>query len=152
MKKVAGMLLSCALGLGLFTGALAQPQFEKPEDAIKYRQSALALMGAHSGGLAPVMRGRVPFDAEQVKAEVAILKSLSSLPWKAFGEGTQGGNSLPKVWEDSAKFQEAAKTMQDNVDKLSAAADTGDFDKIRAAYADTGASCKACHDSFRQRR
>jgi len=152
MKKIAGVLLSCAAMLGVAAGASAQPQFEKAEDAIKYRQSALALMGAHSGGLAPIMRGRVPFDAEQVKAEVAILESLAGLPWKAFGEGTEGGNAKPEVWKDSAEFQQAAKTLQENVAKLADAADTGDFDKIRAAYADTGASCKACHDSFRQRR
>lgn len=152
MKKTAALVLSCVTAVGCMSMAQAEPQFEKAEDAIKYRQSALALMGAHSGGLAPMMRGRVPFDAEHVKAEVGVLKSLAGLPWKGFGEGMQGGNARPAVWEDSAKFEAAARTLQENVDKLSQAAETGDFDRIRAAYADTGASCKACHDSFRQRR
>lgn len=151
MKKIAGLLLACAAALPL-SAIQAQPQFDKPEDAIKYRQSAFALMGAHSGGLAPIMRGRAPFDAEHVKAEVAILQSLSGLPWKAFGEGTQGGGARAEIWEDSAKFEAAARKLEENVGKLVAAADSGDFDKVRAAYGETGASCKACHDSFRQRR
>lgn len=146
------ILLSCALALPLTTAAQAQPQFEKPEDAIAYRQSALKLMGAHFGGLAPVMRGRTPYDAAEVQAEVELVRTLAKLPWKAFGEDAKGGNARPAVWEDSEKFRQAAGNLQTSLDQLGRAAASGDFDTVRAAYADTAATCKACHDSFRQRR
>lgn len=152
MKRFRAAWLFAA-AMVMFTGAAqAEPQFDKPEDAIAYRQSALKLMGAHSGGLAQIMRGRAPFDAQHVKSEVAILQTLAALPWKAFGEGTEGGNARPSVWQDSDTFKKAAQTMQQNVARLREAATTEDLGKIRAAYADTAASCKACHDSFRQRR
>ena len=41
---------------------------------------------------------------------------------------------------------------QANLAKLSAAADAGDLDKLRVAFGETGASCKACHDSYRAKK
>ncbi len=151
MKSLAKALACCALALPC-TIAVAQPVFEKPDDAIAYRQSALKLLGAHFSGLAPMMRGRVPFNAEQAQQEIAVLRSLSALPWKAFGEGTEGGNARPAVWQDSAKFQQAAKDLEASMGRLVQVSGSGDFDSIRAAYGDVANSCKACHDSFRQRR
>ncbi len=39
-------VFALALTAGLFSGA-ARAQFQKPEDAIKYRQAAFTLMGNH---------------------------------------------------------------------------------------------------------
>lgn len=46
MKKVMLSLLAAA---GFVAVVPAQAQFAKPEDAIKYRQSAYTLMGNHMG-------------------------------------------------------------------------------------------------------
>ena len=35
------------------------------------------------------------------------------------------------------------------VEKLNAAAQTGKLEEIKAAYGETGATCKSCHDTFR---
>lgn len=150
-------LMALALACSLATPLVASAQenvtpFEKAEDAIKYRQSALTLTGSYFGRMAPVMRGRAPYDAEAIKADVAVLKTLSALPWQGFGPGTEGGNARPEVWSDNANFQQAAKNYQDSVTQLVAAADSGDFDRVRAAYGETANTCQACHKAFRQRR
>lgn len=44
--------------------APASAQFAKPEDAIKYRQSALFVMGQHFGRIGAMANGKVPFDAK----------------------------------------------------------------------------------------
>eukprot|EP01036_Dinobryon_divergens_P054762 gene54762-73173_t len=44
--------------------APASAQFAKPEDAIKYRQSALFVMAQHFGRIGAMANGRVPFDAK----------------------------------------------------------------------------------------
>ena len=49
LLRVSLKALIPALTLSITTPAMAQ--FAKPEDAIKYRQSAFALMGAHMGRL-----------------------------------------------------------------------------------------------------
>ena len=57
-----------------------------------------------------------------------------------------------RIWSDAAGFKQKQQAFQDNIVKLSAAADAGDLDKLRAAFGDVGASCKACHDSYRKKK
>ena len=131
----------------------AQAQFAKPEDAVKYRQSALQLIASHFGRMQPVMKGQVPYDAAAIKANVELLKTLSVLPWAGFVEGSQAGTSAkPEVWSDAAGFKAAQSKFEGAVDKLAVAANSGDLDRVRAAFGDVGASCKACHDSYRVKK
>ncbi|MBV7485715.1 cytochrome c [Bordetella sp. BOR01] len=143
--------VACSSVMSLWsTPTLAQ--FAKPADAIKYRQSALTLIGSHFGRMQPVMKGQAPYDAAQIKANVQILNTLAELPWAAFGPGTEGGEARPEVWSDAAGFQQKRDRLKENLAKLTAAADSGDLDKVRAAFGDVGASCKACHDSYRKKK
>ena len=146
---VAMMLL-----IGSFTVVPAQAQFAKPEDAIKYRQSALSVMGTHFGRLAGMAQGKVPYDAKAAADSAAVVEFMSKLPWAAFGEGTdQGVNTKAKaeIWSDNAKFKDAAEKMQAEVVKLAAAAKTGKFDDLKTAVGATGGTCKNCHDNFRSK-
>ncbi|MGK4924058.1 c-type cytochrome [Bordetella hinzii] len=147
MKKLTAFIaLACA--------AVAMPaaaQFAKPQDAVKYRQAALTVMAFHFSRMQPVVRGQAPYDAAQIKANVDILKTLAALPWAGFGPGTEGGDAKPEVWSNAADFKDKQQRLVDNVGKLSAAADSGDLAKVRAAFGDVGASCKACHDVYRKK-
>jgi cytochrome c556 len=146
---VAMMLL-----IGSFTSVPALAQFAKPEDAIKYRQGSLAVMGAHFGRLAAMAQGKIPYDAKAAADNAAVVEFMSKLPWAAFGEGTdQGGNTKakPEIWSDNAKFKDAAEKMQAEVVKLGAAAKTGKLDDLKTAVSATGGSCKNCHDNFRNK-
>lgn len=132
----------------------AYAQFAKAEDAIKYRQSALFVMGQHFTRLAAMAQGKIPYDAKAAADNAAVVDAMSKLPWAAFGEGTeQGGNTKakPEVWSDSAKFKEAAEKMQAEVIKLNAAAKTGKLEDLKSAVGATGGTCKNCHDNFRNK-
>jgi cytochrome c556 len=138
--------------LALVTALPASAQFQKPEDAVKYRQSALFVMGNHFGRIGAMVNNRVPFDAAQAQASADIAVMMSKLPYVAFVEGTDKvGNTraLPEVWSKRADFDAAAKKMQDEMLKLQAATKTGNLDQIKAAFGETGKSCKACHDNYR---
>jgi len=146
---VAMMLL-----IGSFSSVPALAQFAKPEDAIKYRQSSLSVMGTHFGRLAGMAQGKIPYDAKAAADNAAVVEFMSKLPWAAFGEGTdQGGNTKakPEIWSDNAKFKDAAEKMQAEVAKLAVAAKTGKLDDLKTAVGATGGSCKNCHDSFRNK-
>ena len=67
------MLLAVATVIGLASALPASAQFQKPEDAIKYRQSAMFVMGNHMGRLGAMVQGRVPFDATQASANACLL-------------------------------------------------------------------------------
>lgn len=129
----------------------AQAQFAKPEDAIKYRQSAFSLMGAHFGRIGAMVNGRVPFDAKVAADNAALLKTLSTLPGAAFPAGSEsGGNTRAKaeIWKDNAKFVAAYEKMVAALDKLPAAA--GDAGALKTAFGAAAATCKGCHDDFRR--
>ena len=151
-------MLKTVLYTSLFMSAClsfpAQAQFAKAEDAIKYRQSALFVMGQHFTRLAAMAQGKIPFDAKAAADNAAVVETMSTLPWAAFGEGTdQGGNTKAKseVWTENAKFKEAAEKMQAEVIKLSAATKTGKLEDLKSAVGATGGTCKNCHDNFRNK-
>ena len=130
----------------------AAAQFQKPEDAIKYRQSALTVMANHFGRIAAMAAGRAPFDAKAAADNSAIVMTMVRLPYTAFGEGTDKGmpnRAKPEIWSQNAKFRDLAEKMAAEVAKLDAAAKSGNLDAIKAAVSATGGACKACHDDFR---
>ena len=149
MKKtiaLTGMLaaLACALP--------AQAQFAKPEDAIKYRKAGFTLMAAHFGRLGAMAQGRVPFDAKAAAENADVLATVAKLPWAAFGEGTDKGETRakPEILKEAAKFKEAADKNQAEIAKVVAAAKTGNLDNLKTAFGSAAPTCKACHDNFRK--
>lgn len=129
----------------------ARPRPAKPEDAIKYRKNALFVMQQHYARIGAMVGGKVPFDAKAAADNAAVAESMSKLPWAAFGEGTDKGDTKakPEIWTEQAKFKAGADKMQAEMTKLAAAARTGNLDNIKTAFAATSDTCKACHDNYR---
>jgi len=155
MKSLLSTLTMAGAALGCFGVALpAAAQFAKPEDAIKYRQSAFTVMGTHFGRIGAVVQGKAPYDAKTTAENASIALVMSPLPFTAFGEGTdKGGNTRakPEIWKEWDKFQAASKDMQAQMVKLDAAAKSGNLDAIKVAFGETGKTCKACHDKFQEK-
>jgi len=148
------MKIRHTLALAVLGATLALPsqaQFAKPEDAIKYRKNALFVMGQHFGRLGAMAQGRVPYDAKVAADNAAVLETVSKLPWAAFGEGTDKGDTRakPEIWKEPAKFKDATDKMQAEMVKVVAAAKSGKADDLKAVFAGAAGSCKNCHDNFR---
>lgn len=143
-------LASFALAVACAAMSLpAAAQFAKPDDAIKYRQSALFVMSQHFSRLGAMANGRAPHDAVAAAANAEVVASMARLPWAAFDPGTEGGKARPEVWTEDAKFKERQQRLIDETGKLVTAAKAGNLDALKAQFSPTAASCKACHDSFR---
>ena len=149
MKSFASLVLAAA---AVTLSVPASAQFAKPEDAIKYRQSALTVMATHFGRVGAMANGRVPFDAKALADNANIAEEMSKLPWAAFVDGSDKGTTRAKaeIWSDNAKFKAAAEKMQAEIVKLNAAAKAGNLDALKVAFGPAAASCKACHDNFRK--
>lgn len=148
-------LLAVAALAGAALSLPAAAQFQKPEDAIKYRQSAFTVMAGSLGRVGAMAQGRVPFDAKVAAEHANIVATVAALPFTGFVEGSDKGmphRAKPEIWRESAKFKAAADKMIVEVGKLDAAAKAGNLDAIKAAMGGVGASCKACHDDFRAER
>ena len=130
----------------------AAAQFQKPEDAVKYRKAAFTVMGTHFGRIGAMVQGRVPFDGAVAAANADIVKEISTLPYAGFVDGTSGtekGQPKANVWTERPKFDAAAKKMQDEVVKLAAAARTNNPEALKTAFGSAAGTCKSCHDDFR---
>ena len=149
MKK---LILAVAAVAGVMTALPAAAQFAKPEDAIKYRKAAFTVMASHFGRIGAMVQGKAPFDAKAAAENADIALMMSKLPYTAFPQGTDKGDTKakPEIWTEGDKFRAAATKMQDEMAKLNAAAKTGNLDTIKAAFGPVGQSCKACHDEYRK--
>lgn len=59
LNKLSVLLVSGALLSPLWVST-ASAQFAKPEDAIKYRQSAFVVLASQFGRMQPTVKGQVP--------------------------------------------------------------------------------------------
>ncbi|GAB2488618.1 MAG: c-type cytochrome [Comamonas sp.] len=149
-KKALWTSLALATALAGFA-APASAQFAKAEDAVKYRQSALFVMGQHFGRLGAMANGKIPFDGKAAEANAEIVADMAKLPWAGFEAAHEGGKAKPEIWKEQAKFKDLAEKMQAETVKLAAAAKTNNLDNLKAAFGPAASSCKSCHDSFRNK-
>ena len=123
------------------TALPAAAQFQKPEDAINYRQSVMTIMSTHFGRIAGMAQGRVPFDAKVAADNAALVSAMAPLAFAAYGPGTDKGmpnRSTPEIWTKAAAFKAKSEELAAAVAKLDAAAKSGSLDQIKAAVGPVG--------------
>lgn len=136
------LLLSACGGSGI----PSQPKGEISEN----RTAAFKSMMPEFTRMGKMVKDEEPYDVEKFKQATAAFAESSKKPFTLFESDPQGnGRALPAVWSDAAKFKAEEENFAAAVEKLNAAAQTGKLDEIKAAYSETGSSCKSCHDSFR---
>ena len=148
------MKFAVSIALAAAACAVAAPasaQFAKPEDAVKYRQSAMFIMAQHFGRVGAMANGRVPYDAKVAADNAELVAEMAKLPWPGFGPGTDkiSQKAKPEIWAEPAKFKEHGDKLQAETGKLLAAAKTNNLDNLKTAFGATANTCKGCHDSFR---
>jgi cytochrome c556 len=149
MKK---LVTTASTLLALMVALPAAAQFAKPEDAIKYRKASFTVMSAHFGRVGAMATGKAPYDAKAAAENADIAAAMSKLPWAAFTEGSDKGETRakPEIWKDSAKYKEAGDKMQAELTKLAAAAKLGNVEALKTAFGPAASTCKGCHDNFRK--
>ena len=148
MKNAVRIVLAAAV---VVSALPATAQFQKPEDAVKYRQASFTVMAAHFGRIGAMVQGKVPFDAKAAQDNAALVETMSKLPWAGFGADTESVTSKakPEIWKEKAKFDQSSEKLLAAATSLNTAAKSGNLDTIKKAFGDTATTCKACHDDFR---
>jgi cytochrome c556 len=146
------LIVAMALMLGASLSLPAAAQFQKPEDAIKYRKAVFTVMANHLGRIGAMANGKVPFNAKLAAENAEVLTHMASLPWSAFVEGSDKGETRaqPDIWKETDKVKASANKMQEEIIKLNAAAKSGDLAQIKAAFNPVAKTCKSCHDQYRK--
>jgi len=150
-KRLLLTALAFALSAGVAQTASAQA---KPETLVKQRQAAMTLQGKYFGPLAGMAQGKVPYNADTVALNAALLDALSRMPWDGFTEATKDVKSaaLPAIWSEGAKFKEAQDNFQKAVQALVAVSRGGDEAAQKAAIGAVGKTCGGCHQNFREKQ
>lgn len=147
MKKNSILVLASLLAFS----SLASAQFNKPEDATRYRKAGFTIMAAHFSRIGAMVNGKAPFDAAAAASNAQLVEQVGTLPWAGFVAGSEDGSKAkPEVWTNAAKFKEAADKFRAESVKLTAAAKTGNADQLKTAFGATAATCKGCHDTFKK--
>ena len=148
MKFVAILAVAAA---AFSVAGPASAQFAKPEDAVKYRQSVMFVMSQHFGRVGAMANGRVPFDAKVATDNAEIVAEMAKLPWPGFAANTDKLSQKAKseIFSEQAKFKDHGDKLQAESVKLVAAAKTNNLDNLKTQFGNTAATCKACHDNYR---
>lgn len=152
-KKLLSTGLALALAVGYSAAALAQV---KPEIQVKQRQAAMTLQGKYFGPMAGMAQGKVPYNADTVAFNSAMLDALSRMAWDGFApaskDATVKNAALPAIWSEPAKFKEAQDTFQNAVQGLVKVSRGGDEAAIKTAIGGLGKTCGGCHQNFREKQ
>ena len=150
MKKRMTWVLVVAI-VGLLAGA-AFAQFAKTEDAVKYRQSVMSLIGTHFTRMGAVVKGEAPYNKEAFEKNAVLVDSLYRLPLDAFmAPGSDKGSGMKAdALTQKDKFTQMYNTTEAELAKLAAVAKGGDLNAIKPQFGAAGASCKACHDAYKK--
>jgi cytochrome c556 len=75
------------------------------------------------------------------------LARLAGIADTLFPEGSQGGDTLPAVWQKPDDFAKRMADFRSATADFAAAVDNGNA--IVPAFQKVGQSCKSCHDDYR---
>lgn len=93
-------------------------------------------------------------DMATVKEATALVASKSAELPSLFAEGTgpDAGETEAKanIWEEKDDFMAKAQDFHDAATKLNAMAMADNVAGFKEAFGETGGTCKACHDSYRE--
>jgi len=149
-KSLFAAAMAVVLGAGVAQSAFAQV---KPEILVKQRQAVMTLQGKYLGPLVAVAQVKAPYSAAAVQRNAGFLDNLSRMPWDTFDPSTRNEKTraLPVIYENNAKFKEAASRLENAISKLVELSRGGDEAAVKAQIGAIGKTCGGCHDDFRQK-
>ncbi len=139
----ARILAGAVAVVAFAAGAMAQ-------DVIQQRRDGLKGMARHMEAIKAVSdsrgdpRGLVP----QIDDMIAFFQRMP--PLFPAGSGSGDTRALPAVWSERAGFEQAAGNMVTQLQALRTVAASGDAAALPNAFRQTGATCGACHRSYRR--
>jgi cytochrome c556 len=156
MNKRFKTILAPALAVVIFAasaGVLAQ-QAPKPENLIKWRQSAFQVLAWNAGRIKSAVEGQYNKD-DVIKAANTIAAVANAGLGSLFPPGTEQGKgwhdttAKPELFKDTKHFAELGASFGKEATELATVAANGDPAAVKAQFAKLNRTCKACHDDFK---
>lgn len=130
---------------------------EAADAAIKARQGFFNMLNINMGALADMAKGDVAFDADAAKLAAANLEAAGSYDVTIhFPAGTSRDDldadrtaARAAIWDDPEAFAEKRAGLHEATSGAAEAIEGPE--SLGPLIARIGASCKACHDSYRHK-
>lgn len=116
------------------------------------RHEGMEKIGKATKAIGRELKASTP-DIKTIQDAAATIADLASKTggWFRPGTGPDVAKTAakPAIWENAADVATKDRDFQKAAQAFDAAAATGDVAQIKAAFADLGKTCKACHDKYR---
>ena len=137
----------------VFAFGAAYGQFARPEDAIKYRKSAMFLVLQHFKPMGAVVQGKADYDKDAFSANADAVAKLASLPLETtLVPGSDKGDTTitSAALENAGEFKKALDSFKTETAMLASSAKGGDLNAVKAQFGKVAQNCGACHKQFRK--
>ena len=132
------------------TGALAHQGVKNP--AVMARMDAMSAIGKSMKVLGGMAKEQVPFDKNSVQTALASIEKHAAMTPDLFEaiESDPKSESRPEIWEDFGDFSKKANALENAAASLSGKINS--VDDLGPAMTSLGATCKSCHELYREER
>ncbi|MDP1609469.1 MAG: cytochrome c [Sulfuritalea sp.] len=154
MKFKKFVVVTLAIG---FTGATLAQTIGKPEDQIRWRQSAYQTMAWNMGRIKANIEGT--YNKDQVVQAANVIQAIATSGMGALfqpstdsGKGWHDTNVKPEFFKPESKDQigKIAGAYIKEAKEMATVAASGDAAAVKTQFGKLGESCKACHEKFRK--
>ncbi len=147
------LLLAGAIALAA-TGAAVAQQAPKPENLIKWRQSAFQVVAWNSSRIKASLDGT--YNKDQVLRSASVIAAIANSGLGSlFAAGTETGKGWhdttvkPEAFTNGAHFAELGGEFAKESNDLVRVASSGDAAAAKEQFGKLQKTCKSCHDDFR---
>ncbi|HCY04237.1 MAG TPA: hypothetical protein DHU16_02205 [Gammaproteobacteria bacterium] len=127
---------------------------ERTQKTIEARQGLLKVVAQYFGPIVGMAKGQIPYEAALIEKNAGMIAQLAPMIPDMFAMDTSASDiasqSKADIWGDYADFIAKAATTAERAEALVAATTEGRGATMKA-FGALGASCKSCHDSYRQK-
>ena len=127
---------------------------ERTQQTIEARQGLLKVVAQYFGPIVGIAKGQIPYDAALIEKNAGKVAQLAPMISDMFALDTSASGieteAKAAIWADYADFSAKAATTTERAQALVAATAEGQGATMKA-FGALGASCKSCHDSYRQK-
>lgn len=133
--------------------AVAAPGQAAPADQVRTRVEGYRALGATYKAVNDGLRAPSP-SLPAMQTAATRIRNAAALQYRWFpaGSGPQPGvktGARPEIWAQPARFRAAQDAFAAQAVAFDKAVKGGDFAAIKSASRTLGATCKGCHDQFR---
>jgi cytochrome c556 len=117
-------------------------------DSVEYRQQLMRVIDSQTSAIGQILSGTIPEDNFPSHLEVVSL--TAELASREFEKGVAGGATLPRAWQEKARFLRMMQDFSGNAIKASRIARQDGKDAAAVTVIDA-LPCRQCHDVFRKK-